>query len=61
MEAGIGLQVVKDVLEIWFPLIVSQRIAEEEEFLERSIGDRIRFVIALEQMDPTKLLRKLKP
>lgn len=61
MEAGIGLQVVKDVLEIWFPLIVSQRITDEEEFLERSIGDRIRFVIALEQMDPTKLLRKLKP
>jgi hypothetical protein len=61
MEAGIGFQVVKDVLEIWFPLIVSQRINDEEEFLDRSIGDRIRFVIALEQMDPTKLLRKLKP
>ena len=61
MEAGIGLQVFKDVLEIWFPLVVSQRIADEEAFQERSIGDRIRFVIALERMDPTKILRRLKP
>ena len=60
-EAGIGVPIVKDVIEIWFPLVVSERIADEEKFLDRSIGDRIRFVFALEKMDPTQLLRKVKP
>ena len=60
-EAGVGMPVIKDVLEIWFPLFVSQRIANEEEYLERSVSDRIRFVIALEKLDPTRLLRNLRP
>ncbi len=60
-EAGIGMPVVKDVLEIWFPLAVSKRIMDEEEFLDRSITERIRFVIALEKLDPTRIVRNLKP
>ena len=60
-EAGVGLIAVNDVLEIWLPLVVSQRIADEEEFLGRSLGERIRFVLALEKVDPTKALRRLKP
>lgn len=60
-EAGIGLPLVKDVLEVWFPLVVSQRITDEEEFLERSVTDRIRFVIALEKLDPTRVVRGMKP
>jgi hypothetical protein len=60
-EAGVGFQAIRDVLEIWMPLFVSDRIADEEEFLGRGFGERIRFVIALERMDPTKALRRLKP
>ena len=60
-EAGIGVPLIRDVIELWVPLVVSQRIADEEKFLDRSVGDRIRFVFALEKMDPTQLLRKLKP
>lgn len=60
-EAGIGFQAIRDVLEIWVPLMVSERIADEEEFLDRGFGERIRFVIALERLDPTKALRRLKP
>lgn len=60
-EAGIGLQLIRDVVEVWFPLYVSDRIKEEEEVLDRGIGDRIRFVFALERMDPTRALRKIQP
>jgi hypothetical protein len=60
LEAGIGLQLVRDVLEVWVPLWVSERIADEEEFLGRGFGERIRFVFALERLDPTKALRKVK-
>lgn len=61
LEAGVGMPVVRDVLEVWFPFYVSQRIADEEEFLGRIASDRIRFIFALEKLDPTKLLRGLKP
>jgi hypothetical protein len=60
-EAGIGLQLVRDVLELWIPLIISDRIAKEEDSLDRTFGDRIRFIFALERMDPTKALRRLSP
>ncbi len=60
-EAGIGVPVIKDVLEVWFPLLVSKRILDEEEYLDHSVTDRIRFVIALEKLDPTRLLRNLRP
>jgi len=59
-EAGIGLQVVRDVLEVWFPLVVSQRIADEEAFHGRVLTDRVRYVLTLELLDPTRLLRRVK-
>ncbi|HQV50776.1 MAG: M1 family metallopeptidase [Flavobacteriales bacterium] len=59
-EAGVGFPIIKDAVEVWFPLIVSQRIADEETFRGRDIGDRIRFVLALEKLDPTRILRSMK-
>lgn len=61
LEAGIGIPIVKDVLEVWVPLYVSERIVDEEEFLGRDIGDRIRFVFALEKLDPTRIIRSIRP
>ncbi|MEZ4790493.1 MAG: M1 family metallopeptidase [Flavobacteriales bacterium] len=60
-EAGIGVTAIRDVLEIWFPLIVSDRISDEEKFLDRSGTDRIRFIFAFDKLDPTKAIRKLRP
>lgn len=60
-EAGVGIIAVRDVLEVWIPLVVSDRIADEEKFLDRTITDRIRFIFALEKLDPTRILRNLKP
>jgi hypothetical protein len=60
-EAGIGVPIVRDVIEVWLPLWVSQRIADEEKFRGREIGDRIRFVLALEKLDPTRLVRAIRP
>ena len=60
-EAGVGIIAVRDVLEVWIPLVVSDRIADEEEFLDRSFTDRIRFIFALDRLDPTRAIRNLKP
>lgn len=60
-EAGVGIQLLRDAIEVWVPLVVSQRIQDEEKFLGRNVADRIRFVFALEKLDPTKMLRGLKP
>lgn len=61
LEAGVGVQVVRDVVEVWIPLVVSDRIAKEQSYAGRDFGDRIRFVFALEKLDPTRALRKVKP
>ncbi len=60
-EAGIGIIAIPQVVEIWFPLAVSERLQDEEKFLDRTVSDRIRFIFALEKLDPTKALRKVKP
>lgn len=60
-EAGIGVIAIRDALEIWFPLVVSDRIADEEKFLDRSVSDRIRFIFAFDKLDPTKAVRNIKP
>ena len=60
-EAGIGLTLLKDILEVWMPIYVSDRILEEEEFARRTFGDRIRFVFALEKLDPTRIIRAINP
>ena len=58
-EAGIGIQLIHDQMEVWFPLIVSKNISGPEEFLDRDITDRIRFVLTFERFDPTRILRKV--
>jgi len=61
LEAGVGIQLVRDVVEVWIPLVVSERIANEQSYAGRDFGERIRFVFALEKLDPTRALRKVKP
>jgi hypothetical protein len=60
-EAGVGIPIVRDVLEVWMPVYVSKRIADEEENRGRGFGDRIRFVLALEKLDPTRIVRGIRP
>ena len=58
-EAGFGVRLVRDVVEMWIPLVYSKEIRDEVEgFRGFDFGERIRFVLALEKMDPTQLLRK---
>jgi len=58
-EAGIGVKLVRDVVELWIPLAYSKEVKDEvENFRGFDFGERIRFVLALENLDPTQLLRK---
>ncbi|MEO8069279.1 MAG: M1 family metallopeptidase [Flavobacteriales bacterium] len=61
MEFGVGLPIVKDVFEIWMPIGLSKNITDELDFRNVQFGDRIRFVLALEKIDPTRVVRNLKP
>ena len=61
LEVGVGLPIVKDVFEIWLPLAFSENIAEELAFRNVEVIDRIRFVLALKKLDPTRVVRNLKP
>lgn len=61
LEFGVGLPLVKDVFEIWMPIGFSKNITDELDFRNVQFGDRIRFVLALEKLDPTRIIRNLKP
>jgi Peptidase family M1 domain len=61
-EAGIGLRLLRDAFEVWFPLAFSQAIQEEFDGLRAvSASERVRFVLALEMADATRILRNLRP
>lgn len=58
-ELGMGLRLIRDVVEVWVPLAYSTEIKDEIETLRGfDFPERIRFVFALERMDPTQALRK---
>ncbi len=58
-EMGIGVRIMRDVVEMWVPLTYSKEIKDEVETLRGfTFTDRIRFVVALEKLDPTQALRK---
>ncbi len=58
-EAGIGVRIWRDLIEMWVPLAYSTEIKDEVETLRGfDFPERIRFLFALEKMDPTQALRK---
>lgn len=58
-EMGLGLRLWRDKIEMWVPLAFSEDIQREQDLRGFTLSDRIRFVVALEQLDPTQALRKL--
>jgi hypothetical protein len=58
-EAGLGVKLWRDRAELWVPLAFSEDIQKEQDLRGFTFSDRIRFVLALEKMDPTQALRKL--
>lgn len=59
-ELGIGLRGIRDILEVWIPLAYSTEIADQLEFGGLEFLERIRFVVALEKLDPTTALRRVR-
>ena len=57
-EVGIGLRFIRDIAEVWIPLAASQDITDQLEFNNFDFLERIRFVVALEKLDPTTALRR---
>ncbi|MBL7964443.1 MAG: M1 family metallopeptidase [Flavobacteriales bacterium] len=60
-EAGLGLRIVRDVVEVWLPLFYSKDINDQLNLKGIEGLERVRFVFAIERMDPTRALRNLQP
>ncbi len=58
-EAGIGVRIWRDRVEMWVPLAFSDDIQKEQDLRGFTFTDRIRFVLALEKLDPTRAVREL--
>ena len=60
-EGGIGIRIIRDVAEVWVPLFASEDINKQLELRDFDFMERIRIVLALEKLDPTRALRNLAP
>ncbi len=58
-EVGFGIRIIRDIAEVWVPLAVSKEIGDQLELNNIDFMERIRFVLALEKLDPTSLLRRI--
>ena len=58
--AGIGIRVVRDVAEVWLPLVFTREIADELELRGVDFAERIRFVLALEKLNPFERIRAIR-
>lgn len=58
-NAGFYVPLISDVLEIYVPVLFSQPISDELEANDINFGERIRFLIHLESMNPFNLADKL--
>ena len=62
-DAGIYIHLPKDIFEIYIPLVFSSEIMKELEYSQPEIDfwQRIRFMININQLNPFKMLREVKP
>ena len=62
-DAGIYIHLPKDIFEIYIPLAFSSEIMKELEYSQPEIDfwQRIRFMININQLNPFKMLREVKP
>lgn len=60
-EAGIGIRIIRDVAEVWVPLVFTREIADELALRDVDFAERIRFVLALEKLNPFELIRSIRP
>ncbi len=60
-DAGIYIYLPKDIFEIYIPLLYSKEITSELEYNNINFLQRIRFMININQLNPFKMLREIKP
>jgi hypothetical protein len=60
-DAGIYIHLPKDIFEIYIPLVYSKDITSELDYNNIDFLQRIRFMININQLNPFKMLREIKP
>lgn len=59
-DAGIHIPFAKGIFEIYFPIVYSKSISDYYENLNIGFGERIRFTLHLERLNPFKLAEKFE-
>lgn len=60
-DAGIYIHLPKDIFEIYIPLAYANDIKTELNYNDINFWQRIRFMININQLNPFKMLREVKP
>jgi len=53
-EAGLQFRIIKDVLEVYVPLLISNDLKRVNDLNNKKYSDRIRFVLNLEALNVFK-------
>ncbi len=59
-DAGVHIPVVKGIFEVYFPLVYSSDISDYFENQDISFGERIRFTLHLERLNPFKFAEQFE-
>ena len=60
-DAGIYIHLPKDIFEIYIPIVYANDIKAELNYNDINFWQRIRFMININQLNPFKMLREVKP
>jgi hypothetical protein len=56
-EAGVSLEIVPEVFEIWFPVKMSKDLKATSDFYYDDYWEKVRFTLYLNRLDPFKFLQ----
>ncbi|HNW97238.1 MAG TPA: M1 family metallopeptidase [Bacteroidales bacterium] len=59
-NAGVQLTIIKNIFEIYFPLVMSKDIKETNDLNKLNYWQTIRYTFSLEKIDPFKLIRDIR-
>jgi hypothetical protein len=59
-DAGIQISIINNIFDIYFPLLMSKEIKDSNTLNKVKYAQTIRFTLALDKIDPFKLLRDIR-
>ncbi|MCK4664944.1 MAG: M1 family metallopeptidase [Bacteroidales bacterium] len=58
-ESGIEISIIPDIFEIYFPVLMSEDIKYQSDFITDNYWQKIRFILNFNELNPFKLIKEI--